>query len=109
MQRLDTALVSLATSLAEGLVDPGTYRTARTGLLDRRDAATRDLEQAENELARLAPLPDDAHDRLATVTEGMDVSEWSALVRQVVRTVEVHPQTIVIRPVVGAPSNVRRH
>ncbi len=107
-KRLDTALVALATNLAEGLVDPTTYGTARAGLLDRRDAAARDLEQAEAELARLAPLPDDVHDRLVTPTENMDMAEWSALVRQVVRSAEVHPETIVMRPVVGEPVEVPR-
>ncbi len=78
VQRLDSALVSLATNLAEGLVDPSTYSTARAGLLDRRDAASRDLQHAEAELARLAPLPDDAHDRLVTLTENTDMAEtWS--------------------------------
>ena len=108
VQRLDAALVSLATNLAEGLVDPATYSTARAGLLDRRDAAHRDLEAAEAELARLAPLPDDANDRLVTATADMDTAEWSALVRQVVRSVEVHPQTITITPVVGDEVTVAR-
>ncbi len=69
--------------------------------------ATRDFRAAQ-ELARLAPLPGDVHDRLVTLTENMDMAEWSALVRQLVRTVEVHPDSITITPVVGDSVSVAR-
>ncbi|MDP9436986.1 MAG: hypothetical protein M3P93_18085 [Actinomycetota bacterium] len=57
----------------------------------------------EVELARLAPLPVDVHDRLVPVAaEGKDKAEWAVLVPQVVRGAEVHLEAVLISRVVVA-------
>ncbi len=99
-------LARVVDGYASGLLDADGVRAAQSNLIDERAEITTALRDAREEVARSMPINKDEFARL----EVGDVSpgEWNALLARVLRRVEVHPDRLVIVPVVGEVSIISR-
>lgn len=100
LEDAQSALGRLAGALARGVLDEDAYAAAQVELVAERDAAARQVTRAREDVERLAPVGADALDRLGAqrdVTPG----EWGRQLAGVFRRIEVHPDRLVMVPVVG--------
>ena len=107
LTEVSASLTRLATGFAEGILDADGYRGAQAGLLERRRVVENELRAARAEATRTAPLDRDVYSRLDLGDEP-SAGEWNHLLGKALRRVEVHPDRLVLVPVVGEATEVAR-
>ncbi|WP_182379810.1 recombinase family protein [Nocardioides sp. WS12] len=105
---IDKRLAKLMTAWSGDMLDQVAFNIARDEARAEREAWMKDLSEALDELALLAPVDQDVYERLQAGSTGMTPGEWGFLLGRVIRRVEVHKAFLLIVPVVGDAVQIPR-
>lgn len=105
LTKVHARLTRLATLYADDEIDAEGYRGAQAEALALREDLEGQLRAAR--MSVVTPLTKDEWSRIE-LGEDVSTGEWNALLARVLRRVEVHPDRIVVVPMVGDAQTVQR-